>query len=150
MQTFLPHPNYFFSARALDSRRLNKQSVECYQIGLILWRKRGWIPVEYKSNGLPKKGFWNHPAVRMWEGHEHSFLDYWQAIINECADRHISISLLTLHHRKLSSLIPPSVSTQIPFFSEDFHKSHQSNLKRKDSSYYDFPVPSNLPYIWPK
>lgn len=35
---------------------------------------------------------------------------------------------------------------------EDFHRSHQSNLIRKDPEYYRplFPnVPDDLPYIWP-
>ena len=31
---------------------------------------------------------------------------------------------------------------------EQLHRSHQSNLKRKDSNYYKFKVKNNLPYIW--
>jgi hypothetical protein len=31
-----------------------------------------------------------------------------------------------------------------------FHRSHRSNLKRKDPIHYDFPGPDDLPYLWPK
>lgn len=36
---------------------------------------------------------------------------------------------------------------------EFFHESHQSNLLRKDYAYYsqfNWNVPDDLPYIWPK
>lgn len=35
---------------------------------------------------------------------------------------------------------------------EDFHRSHQSNLLRKDKDYYgrfNWSVPDDLPYVWP-
>lgn len=153
MQTFLPFPSFELSAQTLDNRRLNKQSVECYQIGLILWRKKGWLP-----NPTNKKGFWNHPAVRIWEDSEFSFLEYWSAIIKECNARSINTKLLQRRWEELESAIPwnffPwSLFSLAPAWlgNPDFHASHQSNLKRKDPIYYPFPLlPSNLPYIWPK
>jgi hypothetical protein len=33
---------------------------------------------------------------------------------------------------------------------QEFHESHQSNLKRKDPLHYTFAVPDDLPYKWPK
>ena len=51
MQTFLPYPDYYQSARCLDNKRLGKQRVEALQIHNIVSGKRttgGWI---------------NHPAV---------------------------------------------------------------------------------------
>jgi hypothetical protein len=37
------------------------------------------------------------------------------------------------------------------FGEEEFHKSHRSNLLRKDYEYYSqyFDEPSNLEYLWP-
>ena len=52
MQTFLPYRSFSFSAGILDSRRLNKQIVEAYQI---------------ITGRVPNK---NHPACLMWKGHE--------------------------------------------------------------------------------
>ncbi len=55
MQTFLPSANPVTSARLLDSKRLNKQILECYQILNVL-------------SGKSKGGGWrNHPAVLMWK-----------------------------------------------------------------------------------
>jgi len=64
MQTFLPYKNYTKSAKALDNKRLNKQILEGYQILKVL------------SNNDPKAAWRNHPAVKMWRGHENSLWDY--------------------------------------------------------------------------
>jgi len=147
MQTFLPFPDFDQSAKALDSRRLNKQSVECYQIGLILWRKRGWLP-----NPTNKKGFWNHPAVKMWQGYEVTFMTYWSSIIHECAARKIECTKLRERWWELEEVLPWNLPYEDPKWlgNPDLHASHQSNLKRKDPLKYPFPLlPDNLPYIWP-
>jgi hypothetical protein len=58
MQTFLPSANATIAASMLDSKRLNKQILECYQILNVL-------------SGKSKGGGWrNHPAVLMWKGYE--------------------------------------------------------------------------------
>lgn len=148
MQTFLPFPNFAESARTLDSRRLNKQSVECYQIGLIIWRKNGWL-----TNPENKKGFWNHPAVKMWQGHENSFMSYWSAIITECDIRSIKTDTMRKRWWELEEAFPWNHAYKIPPWlgSDILHASHRSNLKRKDSEYYSrFQEPNNLPYYWPK
>ena len=74
MQTFLPYQDFDKTASVLDSRRLNKQILECYQILKVL------------NNPDPKAGWRNHPAVKMWRGHENALFDYTLAMIRE-ADR---------------------------------------------------------------
>jgi hypothetical protein len=64
MQTFLPYPNAWASARCLDNKRLGKQRVECKQILLALGIDVG----EHRGN--PESRWRHHPAVRMWRSHE--------------------------------------------------------------------------------
>lgn len=62
MQTFLPYPNFVMCAHVLDNVRLNKQITECKQIlSALLGESEGWK---------------NHPAVRMWDGHEPALCFY--------------------------------------------------------------------------
>jgi hypothetical protein len=77
MQTFLPYKDYHRVAEVLDSKRLNKQILECYQILNVL------------SNPSPTAGWRNHPAVKMWRGHEFALWDYVNAMIIEANDRGI-------------------------------------------------------------
>jgi hypothetical protein len=66
MQTFLPYNNFLDSCNALDNRRLVKQCLEACQILNVLFQCRaGKSP-----------GYRNHPAVRMWAGHEISLHTY--------------------------------------------------------------------------
>ena len=59
MQTFLPHRDFAKTAKHLDRKRLIKQSVENLQILKSLAGLYG------------ETGAWrNHPAVKMWKGHE--------------------------------------------------------------------------------
>lgn len=62
MQTFLPYPDFNTSARVLDRLRLGKQRVEVYQVLRTLFGET--------------KGWKNHPAVRMWRGHERALAQY--------------------------------------------------------------------------
>lgn len=77
MQTFLPFSDYELVAESLDSKRLNKQILECYQILKVL------------SNDDPHAGWRNHPAVKMWRGHEWGLLDYTYAMVSEAKLRGI-------------------------------------------------------------
>ncbi len=66
MQTFLPQADLHTSAYFLDSKRLNKQILEGYQILNVL-------------SGKSKTGGWrNHPAVLMWRGFERGLWEYIQ------------------------------------------------------------------------
>jgi hypothetical protein len=77
MQTFLPYKDYERVAEVLDSKRLNKQILECYQILNVL------------SNPDPRAGWRNHPAVKMWRGHEFALWDYVNVMIIEATNRGI-------------------------------------------------------------
>ena len=61
----------------LDSKRLNKQILEAYQILKVL-----------STNG---KAWRNHPAVLMWEGHEHALHSYAMTMIAEAKLRGIKV-----------------------------------------------------------
>jgi len=45
---------------------------------------------------------------------------------------------------------PTFPDTGLPFWfgNLELHNSHQSNLNRKDNTYYQFNVPIDLPYLW--
>jgi hypothetical protein len=77
VQTFLPYASFQESAKELDSKRLNKQILECYQILKVL------------SSDDPKAAWRNHPAVKMWRGHEFALWNYVQAMIVEADIRGI-------------------------------------------------------------
>lgn len=141
MQTFLPYNDYAKSAAALDNKRLNKQRSEVKQI--------------YKSlvliaAGVTPHGWMRHPAVLMWLGHEAELLKYGIAVCTEWTNRGYKDNLLPEFKSSLAECINYSAPKWLG--NKDFHLSHQSNLIRKDSSFYSplFPgVPDNLPYYWP-
>lgn len=135
MQTFLPEPSFLATARVLDYRRLGKQRVECKQILNALTRGAGWA---------------NHPATLMWSGHEATLCLYATTITLEWRRRGYRDSLLpefVAWREELGDLtVPPWLGDP------DFHRSHQSNLIRKDLDRYGLiwpTVPADLPYIWP-
>lgn len=135
MQTFLPYPDFAQSAAALDYRRLGKQRVEAKQIYLALTE--------------PDYGWKNHPAVKMWIGHETALLAYGATICSEWRARGYKDSLLPWFNERFCGQF-----LQFPHWllDEKFCLSHRSNLVRKDPDFYRplFPnVPDNLPYIWP-
>ncbi len=136
MQTFLPYPNYYESAKVLDRQRLGKQRVEVKQIlNSLLGHSKGWI---------------NHPAVKMWRGHEYALTSYGLAICYEWIDRGYKDSLAK-EFIELRLMLGPG--HEPPWrLDERIHLSHQSNLVRKDPAHYRqfFPdVPDNLAYFWP-
>lgn len=135
MQTFLPYADFEHTAHTLDYKRLGKQRVEAKQIYLALTE--------------PTYGWRNHPAVLMWRGHEAALMYYGLYICAEWVSRGYNDTLLDWFFVRA-----PRQLQQVPSWigSRKFHRSHQSNLLRKDWLYYHrkFPnVPDNLPYIWP-
>ena len=134
MQTFLPHPSFEESAVILDYRRLGKQRVEAMQILNILLEK------------TTKTGWANHPAVKMWRGHERALGAYMNAMIREWVKRGYNNTMPPFAHKDPIFSTPPWLGD------EAFHASHRSNLLRKDPVYYGkfgWKEPSDLPYIWP-
>lgn len=134
MQTFLPFPDHKASAQVLDYRRLGKQRVEAKQILDAL---------EPDSTSRWR----NHPAVLMWKGYTAQLKSYYHHMLDEWQRR---------GYKNTMSRYPVIWAEKVdipPWWGDpEFHRSHQSNLLRKDPVYYapHFPgVPDNLPYIWP-
>jgi hypothetical protein len=142
MQTFMPHHSFMASARSLDMRRLGKQRVEVKQLLLALG-----VPVGDHAPS-PLKHWANHPAAKMWRGYEAALAHYGVRICEEWRLRGYQ-DTLEAQFLKIgfgAYTMPPWMD------SGDFHRSHQSNLIRKDPAFYgpQFPgVPNDLPYIWP-
>lgn len=131
MQTFLPYPDYVDSARCLDYRRLGKQRVEAFQILKTL-------------RGEGKMGWRNHPAVKMWKGHEDALAQYMNIMIREWKRRGYKN---TMQEVEVASALPPPW-----IYSTEICASHRSNLLRKDPEFYSkfgWKEPADLPYIWP-
>lgn len=134
MQTFLPYESFDLSAQSLDYRRLGKQRVEAKQILLALGRTSG--------------GWVNHPAVRMWRGYENALCNYGYFICGNWIERGYRDSLQGWFVQQQNGpiVLPPWLGDP------ELHRSHQSNLVRKDPDFYrvQFPlVPDDLPYVWP-
>jgi Pyrimidine dimer DNA glycosylase len=139
MQTFLPYESYQKSAKILDRQRLGKQRVETLQILNAL------------SN--PDYGWQNHPAVNMWRGYEFELVVYGIAICKEWISRGYKDTCL----QKISCFADtiPNISIEVPEWigNEDLHKSHRSNLLRKNPEYYgklfEQGLVDDLEYVWP-
>ena len=133
MQTFLPYKDFDRVANVLDSKRLNKQILECYQILKVL------------SNDDPKAGWRNHPAVKMWRGHEIGLFDYTRAMVREAKRRGIKTdrneeNLTVLRVEKISRWgdgLPEWFSSK-PIMKR-VTTTHKANLYLKDPiAYFDF------------
>ncbi len=130
MQTFLPYKDFDKSAQALDSKRLNKQILECYQILKVL------------SNPDPRAGWRNHPAVKMWRGFEHLLLDYTMSMVKEANKRGIKtdknmqniVDLINTHAIDWGFTIPAWYEDDVKM--KRLTTTHKANLYKKDPIYY--------------
>jgi len=141
MQTFLPLPSFVKSAIVLDRLRLGKQRVECKQILNAL--RKGPI------SGDKKTPWYNHPATRMWLGYERALALYGWCMCQEWKLRGYNDSM---SHFFYDAMGRDPVEFPAWIGDEQFHRSHQSNLLRKDPDHYarfGWSVPSDLPYLWP-
>lgn len=135
MQTFLPYQSFSLSAKVLDRQRLGKQRVEAKQILLALRD--------------PTYGWQNHPAVKMWRGYEIALAQYGVIVCDEWIRRGYKDTLQPWFLEHLQSSHPLMYPS---WLTDDFCRSHQSNLVRKNPTWYRvfFPdVADNLPYMWP-
>ena len=144
MQTFLPYNSFTDTARVLDYRRLGKQRIEAKQILSILLGE------------TTSKAWTNHPAVKMWKGFEHALAEYGVAVCKEWKARgFVDNQLPYFTARTLGGKYPGIVcSYSVPIWlgDENFHRSHRSNLIRKNAEFYGKLWPNetpNQPYIWP-
>jgi hypothetical protein len=130
MQTFLPYKDFDKSAQALDSKRLNKQILECYQILKVL------------SNPDPRAGWRNHPAVKMWRGYEHLLLNYTMTMVAEADKRGIKTDKNVANIMALCETEGMYWGSDVPAWYEDdivmkrLTTTHKANLYKKDPMYY--------------
>ena len=138
MQTFLPYPDLAASCRVLDDKRLGKQRVETFQVlRALTWPEYGWK---------------NHPVAKMWRGFVPGLVAYGLASCREWAARGYADALAPQLLAWSGGAEP--VEPELPpwFGTEEVHRSHRSNLLRKDLALYRpwFPDdPDDLPYVWP-
>ena len=136
MQTFLPYRDFVPSVETLDDKRLGKQRVEAFQI------LRAITDSTY--------GWQHHPAVNMWRGYEEALALYGLATCLTWVRRGNRDNMLTRFFPYVG--VPGTFSYPEWLGDDEFHRSHQSNLVRKDAQHYgpQFPdVPDDLPYYWP-
>ena len=153
VQTFFPHKNVTLSARALDSKRLNKQVLEAYQILKVL------------SGASPTGGWKNHPAVLMWKGHEYSLRSYAWTMLNEAKLRGIKVDKNAENLTLLEQQYNYRWGTDMPKWFGDNTKmmriitTHKARLFDKDPvqyahfayakySIYNKPCCSTCQYYW--
>ena len=146
MQTFLPYKDFERSAQVLDWRRLGKQRVETLQIlNALMNETRGWR---------------NHPATLMWEGHEYQLCRYGLYMCKEWKARGyypgVTHPALKDWYKVLKA--NPNNSRDMPSWmgKKRFHQSHRQKLVWKAPNHYlglfkDVPeIPATEPeYWWP-
>ena len=131
MQTFLPYPNFRQSFECLDRLRLGNQ----------VWRE---------AKTLLNGGWKHHPASKMWRGYDDALAFYMLEGLRVLACRGQRYPHLAEPLRKYNITnpdMPPWLGD------EEFHRSHRSNLLRKDEAWYRqfwWTEPTDLPYVWPK
>lgn len=140
MQTFVPYANLRKSMACLDNSRLGNQ---VYREGLTL------------LNG----GWANHPASKMWRGHEHHLTLYCLAGALEMQTRvsnntgpwkkEIADKWVLFFYEKLKEYTDSGYP--VWWGDDKIHDSHKSNLLKKDPQHYSkfFNVPNDIPYVWP-
>ncbi|MCA1799711.1 MAG: MSMEG_6728 family protein [Actinobacteria bacterium] len=139
MQTFVPLPSFKDSAASMDLSRLGKQIIEAQQI--------------YKALTIPTYGWKNHPATKMWAGHEQGLVAYAKAFNDEWRQRRGKDHGGWLNLVKIAGGEGDPDDLPDWWGRDDVHESHRSNLIRKDAVHYTKLFPNtkeNLPYAWPR
>jgi hypothetical protein len=130
MQTFLPYKDFTKSANVLDSKRLNKQILEGYQILKVL------------NSDDPRAAWRNHPAVKMWRGSETHLYDYVLSMANVATLRGIKTDKNLENIEILRKATLQNWGTKKPFWINNksivdrLTESHRANLYRKDPEFY--------------
>ena len=161
MQTFVPLTDSFEDiAKTLDSRRLNKQALEGWQILMTL------LELDPQGNHRTPKGWVNHPAVKMWRGHEMALYVYITAMVDEWKRRGYKSTIgdkakatilraIELGRVESPTINPSWISNQEQF--KQIASSHRLALLNKDYDWYSqfgWPEdtgsrPATYDYIWP-
>jgi hypothetical protein len=161
MQTFVPLTTSFEDiAKVLDNKRLNKQALEGWQILMTL------LELDPQGNHRIPKGWVNHPAVRMWKGHEMALYRYIDAMVVEWKRRGYKSTIgdkaKATIMRALELGLLSDVSTNPGWLSnpqtfKDVAASHRLALLSKDYEWYSqFGWKEDLgyrketyEYVWP-
>jgi Pyrimidine dimer DNA glycosylase len=162
MQTFVPLISSFEDiARTLDRARLNKQALEGWQILMTL------LELDPQGNHRVPKGWVNHPAVKMWRGHEMALYTYIQAMVDEWKRRGYNSTIgdkakETIKIAIKNGLLYGSVSATPAWISnaelfKEIASSHRAALLVKDYEWYsqfgweEDPGyrPESYEYVWP-
>lgn len=163
MQTFVPLTSSFEDiARTLDRARLNKQALEGWQILMTL------LELDPQGNHRAPKGWVNHPAVKMWRGHEMALYLYIQAMVTEWKRRGYKSTIgdkakETIKVALAKGLLGSSASTNPYWISnmqlfKEVASSHRMALLNKDYEWYSqfgWPEdrgnrPETYDYVWPQ
>jgi hypothetical protein len=161
MQTFVPLTSSVQDiAKVLDNKRLNKQALEGWQILMTL------LELDPQGNHRTPKGWYNHPAVKMWRGHEMALFMYIFAMVEEWKNRGYKSTIATkawntvqvAMERKLitDDISAPAWLENKELF-EQIASSHRIALLNKDYEWYsqfgwaEDPGyrPDTYDYIWP-
>lgn len=150
MNTFLPLPDFRFSAQVLDDRRLGKQRLEAMQIHRTLELRRR------NPDALPTYGWEHHPAVKMWRGYEDALAHYGVAICLEWVGRGHEDNILGYFEPLYRLSLGEDPYDPPPWLGwEELHASHRAMLYLKDQQHYsqfvsDFEATNGSPkYEWP-
>jgi hypothetical protein len=161
MQTFVPLVTSFEDiAKVLDNKRLNKQALEGWQILMTL------LELDPQGEHRIPKGWVNHPAVRMWRGHEMALYLYIEAMVAEWKRRGYKSTIgdkakaTMLRAVQLGLVndysINPGWLSNLTTFKE-VATSHRMALLNKDYEWYSqfgWPEdkgyrPETYEYVWP-
>lgn len=135
MQTFVPYASIHESAQVLDMRRLGKQRVETFQL--------------LRVNAGLVKGWWNHPAAKMWRGHDAGLIAYGVGICDEWIMRGYKDTC----REKILAFGKPDFNDMPSWWGDDaVHASHRSALLRKQPDWYSqfqWDDDPSVEYVWP-
>ena len=161
MQTFLPlTSNADDIAKVLDNKRLNKQALEGWQILMTL------LELDPDGNHRVPKGWVNHPAVKMWRGHEMALFMYINAMVNEWLTRGFKSTIGTKAWNTIQTALSKNIiSDEITSpawlenkqLFEQIASSHRLALLTKDYEWYSQfgwaedtgSKPETYEYLWP-
>lgn len=161
MQTFLPFAEFDLSAIVLDDSRLNKQTLEVYQILNVLKNPIKTCPLcggdtvltpyckKCKGQGKVQAGWSNHTAVVMWRHYHEALVHYGIVMCQEWITRgHTTANLEKIEAFATGApiILPPWIGD------ETIHESHRANLIRKDLNFYrgwGFTEEPENGYLWP-
>jgi len=161
MQTFVPLTSSVDDiAKVLDNKRLNKQALEGWQILMTL------LELDPQGNHRVPKGWVNHPAVKMWRGHEMALFMYVNAMVQEWLKRGYKSTIGTkawgtvqvaMQRQLITDEITAPQWLEDKQLFEQVASSHRLALLNKDYEWYSQfgwnedtgTKPETYEYVWP-